>query len=637
MKKLVFLATAVMVLGLIGAGCGAATPEVVTVEKIVEKPVIQTVVVTEEKIVEKTKVETVVVEKEKPVEVEKVVTKVVEKEVEKEVVVTATPVKVAKPVTLNFNLGTEPPTADPGLATDTTSVFVDKQLFMGLTAFDAKTAAVIPDLATSWEVSDDGLTWTFHMRDDVPWVFYNPATGEVEEQRIVDAHDVEYGVKRTINPDTASDYAYVLYIIKNAQPVNEGEEGVTLDDVGVTAVDDFTVEFTLETPAGYFPAIAGMWVARPVPQEVIEDKGDRWTEPGFIWTNGPYVMTEWVHGASMRMERNPLWPDWGQADAGNVEVLDFVMITEASTSFALYENNELDTAGVPLPEMDRVKADPVLSKELLIAPRLCTYYYGFTNTKPPFDNVHVRKAFSMAIDRQTLIDTVLKGGQIPATSFAPPGIFGAPPPGEVGLGFDPEAAKAELAEAGYPNGEGFPEVTLMHNTSEGHARIAAAIQSMWKEILNVDVKVENQEWKVYLQTLKKTTPIEDMPHIWRLGWCADYPDENNWVYEVFNSDAGANRLRRNCLDPNCTETTTSKFDELTKQAQVESDPAKRTELYREAERILSEEEAAVAFIYHYTQVNVTKPWLDRTFAALGGQPVWMWSIDWAAKAAATGQ
>jgi oligopeptide transport system substrate-binding protein len=546
--------------------------------------------------------------------------------------------KEAAPVVLNMNLGTEPPTLDPALATDTTSVFCDKQLFLGLTSFHLETGKVIPDLATEWSVSGDGLTWTFKMRDDVKWVNYNPETKETKEVGTVNAHDVVYGVKRTLDPETASDYAYVLYIIKGAKAANIGE--VSVDDVAVKAVDDHTVEFTLENPAGYFPAIAGMWVARPQPQAAIEEFGEKWTEPGNIVTNGPYMLESWEHEASLVMVKNPKYYD---ADNVQIERIEGTMVQEVSTQMAMYENNELDVTGgtgdgLPLEDMDRVKADPELSKELKIVPRLCTYFYGFVNTKPPMDNHLVRKAFSAAIDRQSIVDNILKGGQIPAKHFACPGVFGAPPPDEVGIGYDPEQAKVWLAEAGYPDGEGLGEIILMHNVSEAHAKIAQAVAAMWKETLGVDVRIETQEWKVYLQTLKKTTPVEDVPHVYRLGWCSDYPDENNWVHEVFNTEVGANRARRGCVDSNCSEVQPTKFDELTTQAAQESDPEKRKELYREAERILSEEEAAVAFIYHYTRITMTKPWVTvRYEPPLGGAPIKDWRIDVEAKAAATGQ
>jgi oligopeptide transport system substrate-binding protein len=513
---------------------------------------------------------------------------------------------------------------------------------------------VIPSLAAEWSVSDDGLEWTFILRDDIAWVHYDPVTHETSQvtnaegnPRFVNAHDVVYGVKRTVNPETASDYSYVLYIIKNALEVNTGEDAdgnpteLSIDDIGVEAVDDGTVKFTLEQPAGYFPAIAGMWVAKPQPQWAIEQWGDNWTEAGLINTNGPYSLSEWIHGNNLQLVKNPLWID---ADDVQIEVVNQLMIEEDSTEFALYENNEMDFAGVPLPEMDRVKADPVLSEELRIAPELCTYYYGFTNTKPPFDDVRVRRAFSAAIDRQLLIDNVLKGEQLPASTFAPPGIFGAPEPGTLGQGTDVELAKSSLQEFLDEQGmtaEEFSQeydIVLGYNTSEAHAQIAAAIQQMWKQNLGVDVRVENQEWAVYLQTIRKETAVEDTFHIWRLGWCADYPDENNWVHEVFNSEAGANNLRRNCADANCTDTSgPTEFDNLTVQAGQAADAAERTELYAQAEAILAGEEAAYAPIYHYTSVTVTKPWLTRNFPAIGGKDFFNWKVDMDAKLAARGQ
>ena len=502
------------------------------------------------------------------------------------------------PVTLQWNLGTEPPTLDPSLATDTTSVDVVEQLFLGLTDFDVETMEVVPELATSWEVSEDGLVWAFHLRKDVKWTDGKPVT----------AHDIEYAVKRTCDPATASDYAYVLYIIKGAKEVNIGDV-TDLNYIGVKAIDDYTIQFALNQPAGYFPAIAGMWVNRPVPRWTIEKYGEKWTEPENIVTNGSYLLTKWAHEDELILEKNP---DYFDADKVQIEKVHCVMIVEASTAMAMYEDGKLDSVGTPLDDMDRVKADPVLSKELFIAPQLCTYYYGFNNSKPPMDNPLVRKAFSAAIDRQSLIDYVTKGNQLPATTFACPGIFGHVLPSEgVGIGYDPEAARKYLADAGYPEGKGLPEVTLMFNTSEGHSKIAQAIQQMWKENLGVEVNLTNQEWKVYLKTLS-----EDAPQIFRLGWCADYPDANNWVYEVFHSTDSDNRIQWH----------NAEFDRTVEEAARESDPAKRLELYKRAEQILCEEEAAIAPIYFYTFVQMTKPYLTRSYSPLGGEHFRDWKI-----------
>ncbi len=505
-----------------------------------------------------------------------------------------------EPITLRFNLGTEPPTIDPALASDTTSVNVIEQLFLGLTDYDDNTMEVIPELATKWKVSSDGLVWTFYMRKDVKWTDGHPVT----------AHDIEYGVKRTLDPKTASDYAYVLYIIKGAEAFNTGKGSA--DDVGVKAIDDYTVQFTLTTPAGYFPAIAGMWVARPQPKWVIEKYGDKWTDPKNIVTNGPYKLVEWKHEDHMVLVKNP---DYFDAKNVQIEKVMFYMVQEESTAMAMYENGELDTVGVPLEDMDRVKKDPVLSKELYIAPYLCTYYYGFNASKPPFDNPLVRKAFSAAIDRKTLVERITKGGQKPAYTFVCPGIFGHVPPEKgIGIRFNPEQAKKWLAEAGYPNGEGFPEVVLMFNTSEGHAKIAQAIQAMWKKYLNVNVKLTNQEWKVYLKTLRSNP---DAYNIYRLGWCADYPDANNWLNEVFNSKSPQNH----------THWKNEFYDQLVEKAARIQDPKIRKQLYEQAEYILCEQDAAIAPIYWYTTVNLTKPYLKRTYAPMGGEHIKDWRIE----------
>jgi oligopeptide transport system substrate-binding protein len=613
-KRWAILLGVLVVSSLILTGCPQAEPQVI--EKVVK--------------------ETVIVEVEKAVEVQKVVEVTKEVEVEKIVEVTPTPLPQDK-VVLDWNFGTEPPSLDPSLATDTTSIDNLRNLAVGLTQLTPD-GAVLPMLATEWTATDDGLEYTFTLRDDAQWVSYNTGTGEVTVQRPVVAQDVVYGTLRTLDPGTGSSYAYVLYVIKGAEALNtsdmgalsEEEQQALIDGVGISAPDDFTVKVTLEYPAPYFTGIASMWVMRPMPQEPIDQYGDRWTEPGFYWSNGPMYLAEWAHDDHIILEKNPFF--WG-ADEVQIDKIYGVMVVEASTAFAMYEANELDITAPPLEEMDRVKTDPVLSKELYIAPRDCQYYYGFTMDKPPVDNVLVRKALSAAVDRQGLIDNVVKGNQLPANTFAPAMIFGnaasdpAIAPWALDYELGKQQAKAWLAEAGYPDGAGFPPVTLMYNTSEGHQKIAQAITAMWQDVLGITVNVENQEWAVYLNTIDKDTAVEEMPHIWRMGWCADYPDANNWLHEVFSADEGTNNPRA----------VSSKFEELTKAAQLEQDPQARKALYFEAEKILNEDEARIIPIYYYTTVTLTKPWVtSRTFGEMGGSSFFQWKIDWAAKKAALG-
>lgn len=543
-------------------------------------------------------------------------------------------------VTLRTIVGSEPPTLDPSLVTDTTSNFFVRQMFLGLTTFD-QDANVAPELATEWEVSADGLQWTFKIRDDIDWVRRN-ADGEYEVIRPVVAGDVVYGVKRTINPKTASDYSYVLYYVKGAEAANSADpetEDVEalLAEVGVEAPDDTTVVFTLETPAAYFPSVVALSPAYPVPQEAVDEFGEQWTEPGNIITNGPYTLLEWNHGASVYIEKNPLWVN---ADDTQIEVFGGPIIAEASTEMALYESNEIDVMGAdpgwgpPLPDMDRIKADPELSQELYIAPKTCTYYYGFVNSKPPFDNAQVRKAFSMVIDRQSLIDNVIKGEQEPAHSLVPPGVFGNVADNlEIGaeligdFGDRVAEAQAMLAEAGYPEGEGI-DMVLGHNTSESHAQIAQVVQAMWQEAFpKAQITIENQEWAVYLDTIDPASPDENKPDVFRSAWCTDYPDANNWHNEVFNSKSSQNNAKFFNED----------FDALVQEAAFETDPQKRQELYTQAEQILIEDEAAIAPIYYYTSIRMFKPWVTPVLSPVTGAPIEQWRIDVEAQRAALSQ
>ncbi len=623
MKKLGLLFAIIVIASLVISSCAAPTPQVI--EKTVEKIVPQTVVV--EKPVEKVVEQTVVVEK---------------------TVQVAAPTATPSPgkVALDFAINAEPLSMDPGISGDYIAVWLAKQMFMGLTD-NAVDGSVQPQLATKWSVSDDGLTWTFDMRQDVPWVSLNPATGEFKNLGPVTAKDVEYQVKRILDPRTGSTSSSGLYIIKGAQEYNKADPNAAnfaelRDAVGVKAVDDDTVQFTLTQPAAYFPSIAGGMTVRPVQQAAVEAHPDRWAEPGWIVTNGPYALQDWLHGDRITMVKNPLWPD---AKDVQIEELRGVFVGEQGTAMAMYEANDLDFMGdpgwdVPLPDIPRVKGDPVLSKEYSQLPRQCDYFYFFETFKPPFDNVLVRKAFSAAIDRQALIDNVLKAGQQPANAFAPPGIFGNVA-GDKSVGgylvMDNYAdqvkqAQAWLAEAGFPEGEGLGQIRLLYPTSQQHALIAQAIQAMWTAAFpKADIKLENMEWSSYIKTMQPSSPDAEKPHMVRAGYCGGstpYPDENNWVAEYFKSTASSNW--GGYKNP--------EFDALVTAAAKETDPAKRQQMYKEAESILIDKDAVIAPIYFWSFVRMQKPWMTKLIVnPSGSDPVWQWQIDSAAKQAATKQ
>jgi len=494
-------------------------------------------------------------------------------------------VALTAPVTLRWNLESEPPTLDPALAHDTTSLLVIGEIFLGLTNYASETGEIIPELATSWNVSDDGLKWTFQIRKGVVWTDGTPIT----------AHDVVYSMLRMLAPETAASPANLLWVVKGAEPYNLGRGPV--EGVGIKAVNDYTVEFTLEHPVGFFPALTTR-VCVTVPQQSIEEYGDKWIEPGNIVTNGPYKVSEWKHEDYLALEKNP---NYYNASHVNIDKIHCSIIVEASTAMAEYEVGNLDCfRNIPLEDLDRIKDDPILSKELHVTARWGTYFYGFNNEKPPFDNLLVRKAFASAIDRESLIKYVLKGGQSAAQTFISPGIPGYVDGVKEGVGYpyDPEVARKYLAEAGYPKGEGLPEVTLMFNTSESHRKIAQAIQQMWKEVLGVEVNITNQEWKVYLNTLQ-----HDAPQIFRLGWMASYPDGYDYLKRNFYSTIPENNAGYKSLE----------FDRAVDELERETGPVKRMEAFRKAETLLCDTDCAIVPIYYYTMEELAKPYVVRNF------------------------
>jgi oligopeptide transport system substrate-binding protein len=528
------------------------------------------------------------------------------------------------------------PTIDPALSTDTSSTQIVGMTMGGVTFQNEVTTAIEPGLATEWAISEDGLTYTFTLRDDVPWVEYDSTTGQVVtvkdcegNDRKVTADDFAYGILRTLNPETASDYAYVLaFAVKGAGDYNSGTVTDTAT-VGVKAVDPTTLEVTFNEAAAYNPNIIGLWVANAQPKWLIEGddctdaRGDRWTETGFFQGYGPYTLKEWIHDASITLIKNPFWPGTDSVPAAKIDELTWSMLDDVP-AFAEYEAGNLDAANVPSADLDRVRADPTLSAELHISPNLCTYYYGFNNKAPFVDDARVRRALSQAIDRQSLIDNVLKGGQEPAQWFSRPGLAGAPTMEshpDAGIKYDPAAAKATLQE--YLDEKGLTaadlDITLMFNTSSGHQQIAEAIQQMWKENLGVDIKLTNQEWQVFLKTIRDP---EGTPQIYRLGWCQDYPDANNFIREVFVKGGSANPSEGGGVNYE-----NPAFEELVLAAAKEQDPAKRVDMYAEAETLFVNTDAVIAPIYWYTSVGVTKPNIERTFSVLGGKQAYnKWDI-----------
>jgi oligopeptide transport system substrate-binding protein len=516
------------------------------------------------------------------------------------------------------------PTLDPAIATDSSSIQMLDMTYIGLTNI-AEDSSTQPGMATEWTVeeNEDGTaTYTFTLLQNVPWVRYNAESGAVEELtddagnvRYVNAHDFVYGWLRTLDPATAGDYAYVLAPqVLGGVEFNNGEGSA--EDVGIAAIDDYTLEVIAPQNVVYTPSIFGLWMARPQPQWIIEEFGEFWIEPANFASYGPYAIKEWPRGESITLIKNPFWPGTESIPQAKIDEIIFYMIDE-TTALARYEAGELDrTDTVSVADIPRIKADPVLSQEYSSSPQSCTYYYGFSVGVAPMDNVHLRRALSYAVDRQDIIDNITQGGQTPAPFLSNPTGAAAPlvedfP--DLGIGYDPDMAREELdlalADMGLSDPSELPPITLLFNTSSAHQAIAEAIQAMWADELGVQVELTVQEFATYLDQ-RSTFPV------WRAGWCADYPDNNSFLFDVFHSSSNNND----------TGWSSPEFDALVEQAAVETDLQTRIDLYAQAEDILIYQDAAIIPIYFYSANEMTKPYVERTYALGSTQSFYNWDI-----------
>ena len=491
-------------------------------------------------------------------------------------------------------------TIDPTQVWRGTDAQIVTEALVGLTRQNEETSQVEPGMATSWDVSANGLVWTFHLRTDVPWVHYDPDTQSVVQTgRYVTASDFEYGIKRALDPD--SDTAYLLYLVKGAEDFNNGDGSVS--EVGVEALDDSTLEIRLTQPAGYFDVLADSWAMAAQPEWVIEAHDDEWTEADNFQGYGPYVLKEWEHDSHLTLVKNSYWPGTESIPQPIIEEITWTLM-DNEVALAAYIAGDLDATQLLQDELVVAQADSQLAAQLGVQPRLVTYYYGFNTLKPPFDDPRVRLAFSLAIDRQALVDEVFQGNQEPARWLSPPGMRAAPTLDEyptLGVAYDPDEARNLLDEV-YPDRSQIPPVTLAFNTSTSHQATAESIQAMWADTLGVQVELESSDWGEYLDLLK-----DDAPQIWRLGWSPDCADAHYFLSEMFHGDTGYSY----------TNWSSSEFDGLVDEATFSTDTAARTELYAQAEDILVRRDVAVIPLYWYTNNTLTQPYIHRTYSQIG--------------------
>lgn len=472
----------------------------------------------------------------------------------------------------------EPATLDPQLASDNASHTILLDTFEGLTAVNGK-GEVIPGVAESWTVSDDGRHYTFTLRDNAKWSNGEPVT----------AQDFVYAWRRALDPQTASKYSFVLYPIKNAQAVNNGTQSA--DTLGVQAPDAKTLHVELEGPTPYFLELLYQPASYPVLQSIVEQHGAQWTQPGNMVSNGPFVLREIVPQTQITVEKSPHY--W---DAANVKLdkVQYFTIENANSGLSRYRAGELDMVNVPQDRLDWVRAN--LPGEFITYTRLGTYYFGFNQTRPPFkDNPKLRQALSMAIDRDIIAEKLGRAGQEPAYSIVPPATARHTPwlPDWATLPREERIAKAQALykEAGY-SAEKPLKVKLVYNTGEDQKQNSIAIAAMWKDALGVETEVSNMEWKVMLARVQAKDS-----EVFRMGWSADYNDPNTFL-EIFRSNSGSNY----------TGYADSEYDALLDKATAEADPEKRKALFHEAEKRFGEDHAIMP-VFYYTRALLMKPYI----------------------------
>lgn len=500
---------------------------------------------------------------------------------------------LAETQSFTFRVLDEFPSIDPSLIEDVSGSDVGRQLFEGLLNQDGE-GNVVPGVAESYERSEDGLTYTFHLRD-AKWSDGEPLT----------ASDFVYSWRRAADPETASPYSWYIELlsIENAAAVIAGE--MPTDALGIEAVDDKTLVVRLTTPLPYFPQMVTHTTTFPVPEHVIEALGSDWTQPGNMVSNGAYVLTERVPQEKIEMVRNAQYWD---NDNTIIESVTFLIINDENQALTRFMAGELDKTEVPTGQY------PTLSEQYpdmaFSVPSLCTYYYNFNlrDTSPEWEHdVRVREALSLAVDRQVIVDAVVQGGQIPAYTFTPGATagFGVPDVAAAGMTQEERNARAVelMAEAGY--GADNPiSLQILYNTSEGHRSIALAVAQMWNQTLGVNAELSNMEWQTFLD--ERGNGNFDVA---RGGWCGDYNEASSFL-DLFNTSSGYNDAAF----------SNAEVDQLLADAKTAEDPQP---LYTRIEEI-SAAEVPVIPIYHYTEVMMLNP-------AVKGWPFGNVQINWYAK------
>lgn len=483
---------------------------------------------------------------------------------------------------LNVAVGSEPPSINPALGVDTVSGVVIRNVFERLTRIDAE-GAPQPAAAESWEAGQDGLTYTFTLREDALWSDGTPVT----------AHDFEYAWKTVLNPETLAQSAALFYIIEGAEAYNSGEGSA--EDVAVNAVDDYTLEVGLTKPVPYFLDLISGQSFSPIPKAIAESNSEWASEVGESYvTNGPFVLTEWVHNGNLLLEANPSY--WDNENV-NLDAVNVQVIESQSTANNAFQAGDIDYIGTPFTYVSLDAIDLYQAEGKLNIQDLGSVYYYTVNTDDEImSNINIRKALALAIDRQSLIDNVLKGGETPAMGLVPVSTDGFENKEDYFSDNDVEGAKEYLAQGLEELGLSDPSeltIDLSYNTSEAHAAVAQFIQNNWVQNLGINVALDNSEWQVHLDNLATQNY-----QVARLGWYSEYNDGSSLL----------NMYRTTTTGNNYTGWESEEYRALLDQADNELDKETRIDLLKQAEALFIEDMPIIP-IYYYSNPYVVQDYV----------------------------
>ena len=480
---------------------------------------------------------------------------------------------------LKITVGAEPEDIDPHVVTGVPEHHIIAALTEGLVAEDPVDLHPVPGVAEKWEVSEDGKVYTFQIRENAKW-----SNGDQ-----VTSTDFAESYKRILTPALASKYAYMLFVMEGAEDYSTGKLK-DFSKVGVKVINKQTLQIKLNAPTPYFLSLLNHYTWFPVHISTVKKydgltkRGSGWTKPENFVGNGAFNLKSWTLGRKLVVEKSPTYWDVKSTKLDEIHFFSIELETTQENAFRAGQLHNIYNLHIDkVATYKKEHAD-----ELRIKPHLASYFYRFNVNKKPCDDVRIRQALTMAIDRESIVKNVTKGEQMASTFFTPPGVGGY----TARARFKEDVGEAQklLAQAGYPNGEGFPSLELLYNTTEGHRIIAEAIQQMWKKNLNINVTLQNQEWKVYLDRQRQMDY-----QISRAGWTGDYPDPNTFL-DMWTSWSQQNQ----------TGWSDTKYDALIRKAAITKDPDARLEVFQEAEEILMDQLPIIP-IYIYTRVYALHP------------------------------